>query len=78
LSSLGCGGESSLSPTTLSPNRPISALSQGSTSGSLTSPRTTTVSPVVTYNDLCFPKTSNYGSMRKMGRWDIGKLNQRL
>ena len=27
--------------------------------------------PVVGYNDLCFPKTSNYGSMRKQGRRDI-------
>ena len=27
--------------------------------------------PPVAYNDLCFPKTSNYGSMRKQGRCDI-------
>ena len=25
---------------------------------------------VVNYNELCFPKTSNYGSMRKQGRCD--------
>ena len=25
----------------------------------------------VSYNDLCFPKTANYGSMRKSGRCDI-------
>ena len=25
----------------------------------------------VNYNDLCFPKTSNYGSMRKQGRCDF-------
>jgi hypothetical protein len=27
--------------------------------------------PAVNYNDLCFPKTSNYGSMRKQGRCDF-------
>ena len=26
---------------------------------------------VVSYNDLCFPKTSNYGSMRKAGRCEV-------
>ena len=25
----------------------------------------------VSYNDLCFPKTANYGSMRKSGRCDL-------
>ena len=27
----------------------------------------------VSYNDLCFPKTSNYGSMRKAGRCEVVK-----
>jgi hypothetical protein len=33
----------------------------------------------VTYSDLCFPKTSNYGSMRKEGRIDVAaRLSTRL
>merc|ERR1712032_1227899 len=33
----------------------------------------------VSYNDLCFPKTSNYGSMRKQGRCEVvGRLEERL
>merc|ERR1711962_1267557 len=32
----------------------------------------------VSYNDLCFPKTSNYGSMRKAGRSEVvGRLEER-
>ena len=39
-------------------------------------PSTTRAPSQVSYNDLCFPKTSNYGSMRKNGRCDIAaKLN---
>ena len=32
----------------------------------------------VSYNDLCFPKTSNYGSMRKAGRCDVEARLQSL
>lgn len=39
-------------------------------------PSSTRAPSQVSYNDLCFPKTSNYGSMRKNGRCDIAaKLN---
>ena len=31
------------------------------------------ISGNVSYNDLCFPKTSNFGSMRKEGKCDITK-----
>ena len=54
-------------------------------SGSSLSQRGSLVSPTVshvTYSDLCFPKTSNYGSMRKQGRWEApthtSRLSQRL
>ena len=36
-----------------------------------TAPTPPPLASAVNYNDLCFPKTSNYGSMRKSGRCDF-------
>lgn len=60
--------------------RATSALSQGTSGAVSPGPsHTEPVSPQVTYSDLCFPKTSNYGSMRKEGRIDVAaRLSTRL
>ena len=71
------------------PGRPrtTSALSQGTTQGvgspghnnSSRDAPSGPLSPQVTYSDLCFPKTSNYGSRRKEGRIDVAaRLSTRL
>jgi hypothetical protein len=64
------------------PGRPrtASALSHGTSgAGSPADTPSGPVSPHVTYSDLCFPKTSNYGSMRKEGRIDVAaRLSTRL